>query len=119
MKFRKERMAKQIQQQVDQWFRSSVELRSIPNVTLTDLSISDDLSYIKLYVYADLLPSAERVDMLRALNQLIHQFKKQIRDQLKLRRIPKFKFYYDDQEVQRRALMSVLNNLDTCSVESE
>ena len=117
MQFRKERLKKSVQRHVDDWLRKEAELPGMINFYLTDVIVANDLSYIKLYVHWDTADSMRDV-LLRQLNTLSPKLRYFMSSRISLKRIPKFKFYYDEQEDQVRIVRKAIDALEVSDSES-
>ena len=117
MQFRKERLKKSVQRHVDDWLRKEAALPSMMNLHLTDVIVANDLSYIKLYVHWDTTDSMRDV-LLRQLNTFSPKLRHFMASRVSLKRIPKFKFYYDEQEDRVRVIRKAVNALEISDLES-
>ena len=73
---------------------TEIKDKHIKFVTLTEVRITNDLSYAKVYV--TVLNDAYRDTTLQALNQARGFIRKQLADKIDLRHIPELEFVYDE-----------------------
>lgn len=76
-------------------------------LSFTDVRVTRDLSYAKVYVTHVLDNPVEREALVQELNQKAGQFRHYLSKQLSIRKIPELTFYYD-QSVEYGARMEHL-----------
>lgn len=65
-------------------------------LSFTDVRVTRDLSFAKVYVTHVLDNAIEREELVQALNDKAGQFRHYLAKQLSIRKIPELTFYYDE-----------------------
>lgn len=73
---------------------TEIKDKHIKFVTITEVKVTNDLSYAKVYV--TILNDDYREDTLKALNKASGFIRKQLADRMELRHIPELEFKYDE-----------------------
>lgn len=75
------------------------EILAHPHVSMllfTDVRVTRDLSFAKVYVTHVLDNAAERAELVKALNDHAGQFRHYLAKKLSIRKMPELTFHYDD-----------------------
>lgn len=80
-------------------------------ITISGVTVSDDLSFARVYVTV-LQDDREEISM-QALNNSANNFRAQMAKTLKLRIIPKIKFYYDTSLRNGTRMDQLINRINT------
>ena len=118
MQFRQARLKKGLQRHLNQWLMHEAVCYGVPTVNLTHIVVSNDLSYIKVYVHQPNLDRSKPA-LIKDLNTLAPQLRHFVSQRVCLKYIPRFRFYYDDQEDTFHALQSVINSIEAPVVVAE
>ena len=92
MKLKAERAASDIQKELGNIMLFEAKDKDFKNVVITDVDVSNDLSYAK--VYFTTIDDREKV--LKDLNNASGFFRSLIADRLKIRHTPELKFIFDE-----------------------
>lgn len=77
-------------------------------VTVTGVSVSQDLSYAKVFV--SVLDDAKAKETIQKLNEGTKNLRYELAHAVKLRITPELKFVYDDSSVRGTRISSLINN---------
>ncbi len=64
-------------------------------ITITEVKVSDDLSYAKIY-FSAIADDAQRIEMAKALNHAQGFFRAKLGERMDMKYVPQVKFYYDE-----------------------
>lgn len=92
MKLKAERAASDIQKELGNIMLFEAKDKDFKNVVITDVDVSNDLSYAK--VYFTTIDDREKV--LKDLNNASGFFRSLLADRLKIRHTPELKFIFDE-----------------------
>lgn len=87
--------------------RESEDLK-VGIVTITDVSVSHDMSYAKIFV--SVLDETRAADSIKELNNAAKNLRYQLAHAVKLRVTPQLKFVYDDSSVRGNRISSLIND---------
>lgn len=78
-------------------------------ISLTRVETCDDLGESKIFI--SVIPNEERKKIVEALNKEVFFFQKELNKKLKMRPVPKIKFYEDEQPEQAETVEKILEDL--------
>lgn len=105
---RTERVADLIQTQLAEILQKDVKGYGFSMLTITNVSLSHDLSYAKVYV--SVLEEEKAEETISALNQSSKLLRYELAHAVKLRITPELKFIYDDSSVRGYRITTLINN---------
>ncbi len=94
MSIKSERIADLIIEQISYILANEVKNKDIDFVTITDASVTNDLSYAKIYF--TVLDESKREVTEKALKSASGFIRHALRDRVDIRQIPELKFIYDE-----------------------
>jgi ribosome-binding factor A len=77
--------------------------------TVTDVKVSADLSFAKVYV--SVLEDEKAVEIVATLNKAVKLLRYELANRVELRITPELKFFYDDSIVRGNRISSLINNI--------
>lgn len=80
-------------------------------LSFTDVRVTRDLAFAKVYVTHVLDNAEERVELIAALNHHAGQFRHYLAKRLDIRKIPELTFYYDESIEYGAHMEKLLGNL--------
>ena len=94
MSIKTERIANTLIKEISYILATEVKNQDISFVTITDVNLSQDLSFAK--VYFTVLEDEKRETTLKALNSAAGFIRHELRDRVDIRQIPELKFVFDE-----------------------
>lgn len=94
MSLKAERVADMLIEQISYIIATEVKNKDINFVTITDVKVTNDLSFAK--VYFTVLEDDKRESTLKALKGASGFIRHALRDRVEMRQIPELKFVYDE-----------------------
>ena len=92
MSVKNERINSSMQKEISYIIANEVKNPNVKFITITDVDVSSDLSYAKVY-FTTLLDRKETLNSLKSANGFI---RKSLADRIELRHIPQLEFIYDE-----------------------
>ncbi len=92
---RKDRVASELRKAISDIIEFEINDSRLKEVTLTDLSLTDDLRHAKVFVGASLV-KGDKDKVLQLLNKAAGFIKKNLSSRIRLRYMPTLNFKYDD-----------------------
>lgn len=93
MNLKGERVASEIVKELGMILLTEVKDEDLKNVTITDATVTNDLSFAK--VYFTTLDDAKREKVIKDMNNASTYFRTELAKRLEIRHIPELKFIYD------------------------
>ncbi len=107
---RTDRLGHQFQQEISKLLTKEIRDPRIGFVTISRVTVSDDLSYAKAYASV-IGTDKEKKDSIIGLNQSASYIRKLLFKLIKIRKIPKFEFILDTNLDHSFKIQEVLNDL--------
>ncbi|MEH8139224.1 30S ribosome-binding factor RbfA [Aeromonas veronii] len=109
---RTRRVGQQIQREIALILQREVKDPRIGMVTVSDVEVSRDLNYAKIYVtFLQLENDAERIkEGLQALTEAAGYIRSLLGSAMRLRVVPELRFYYDQTLVEGMRLSNLVTN---------
>src|SRR5690349_18597037 len=104
---RVQRVGDLIQSTLASILQQEAEELNVGMVTITDVEVSHDLSYAKVFV--SVLEDEKQKEILTRLNEAAKNFRYTLAQKVKLRIVPEIKFVYDDSLVRGTRISSLIN----------
>lgn len=110
MAIRQKRIAQLILKDVSEMIQFKIKDPDIGFVTLSDVELSDDYSYVKLFVtFMDKEKSEE--SQLKALNGYAKQIRGELGKKLMIRKIPEVSFHLDPSFAQGQRIDEIIRSI--------
>lgn len=106
---RLQRIADLIQTSLAKTLQREMKDMNIGMVTITDVTVSPDLSHAKIFV--SVLPEENAKDTVAALNDETKNLRYLLAQSVKLRITPDLKFIYDDSIIRGNRISSLINDV--------
>jgi len=111
MAIRQQRIAQLILKDVSEMIQFQIKDPEIGFVTLSDVDLSNDYSYVRLYVsFMD--PSKDQEVQLKVLNSYARQIRGALGKKLMIRKIPEVSFHLDPSFAQGQRIDDLLRNIN-------
>ncbi len=94
MKLKGERVASDLMKEISQILLTEIKDEDLKNVTVTYATVTNDLSFAK--VYFTTLDDHKREKVIRDMNNASSFFRSSLAGRLNIRHIPEIKFVYDE-----------------------
>lgn len=94
MSIKSERISDSLIEQISYIIANEVKNKDINFVTITEVKVTDDLSFAK--VYFTVLDESKKDSTLKALQSASGFIRHELRDRVDIRQIPELKFIYDE-----------------------
>lgn len=94
MSFKIDRLNNSFVEQISQILRTEIKDPRINFVTVTAVSITNDLSFAKVYV--TVLDDSERNNVLKLLNKASNFIERELSKRVDIRKMPNITFVYDE-----------------------
>lgn len=104
-----ERISDALIEQISYILATEVKNNHIKFVTITDVKVSSDLSYAK--VYFTVLDSSKKEETLKALKEASGFIRHELRDRVEIRQIPELTFVYDESIEQAKKIEDIIEKL--------
>jgi len=108
MSLRQERLKKEFFKFLKEFFTYDVKNPLLKDISVQEVNISGDLSYLKVFYYVENEPDKK---FKRALEKLIPVIKSQIPLHMSIRKIPEIKFIYDNRTEYVQKVDEILNKI--------
>ena len=107
---RTDRVGRQIREILGQIALKHIDLSHLGFITFTGINVSPDLRNAKIF-YSVLNPKYSKDELQAAMNDLRKAFRKYIGPELKIKNIPKLKFYLDESQEYSEKVDKLLKDL--------
>ena len=107
---RTDRVGQQIREILGQIALKHIDLSHLGFITFTGVNVSPDLRSAKVF-YSVLDPKYSKDELQAAMNDLRKAFRKYIGPELKIKNIPKLKFYFDESQEYSEKIDKLLKGL--------
>ena len=107
---RTDRVGQQIREILGQIALKHIDLSHLGFITFTEVNVSPDLRNAKIF-YSVLNPKYSKDELQAAMNDLRKAFRKYIGPELKIKNIPKLKFYLDESQEYSEKVDKLLKDL--------
>lgn len=94
MSIKTERIESNLQKEISYILRNEVKNKDIGFITITDVDVTDDLSFAKIYF--TVLNENDKEKTLVALKSASGFIRHMLRERVEIRQIPELRFIYDD-----------------------
>ncbi len=108
---RTRRIGEQIRRDLAQAVGDILDHPHAAMLSFTNVRVTRDLSFAKVYVTHVLSDAAEREILVNALNEKAGQFRHYLAKQLSIRKVPELTFYYDESVEYGARMESLLTDL--------
>ncbi len=105
---RAERVEDLLQRELATILQRDESLSRLGMMTITDISVTHDLSYAKVFI--SVLEEEKARKILTALNHSAKNLRYELAQVVKLRIVPELKFIYDDSSVRGQRISSLIND---------
>lgn len=109
MSIKAERISDALIEQISYILKNDVKNKDINFVTITDVKVTNDLSFAK--VYYTVLDDNKREVTDKALNSASGFIRHELRDRVDIRQIPELKFIYDESIEYGNKIESILEEI--------
>lgn len=103
------RLANALLKQISYILATEVKDKNINFVTVTDVKLSSDLSYAKVYV--TVLDDTKRDEIMKALNNARGFIRTKLSEYIEMRHLPELTFVYDESIEYGRKIENLINEL--------
>ncbi len=103
---RTDRISTQLRKEIALLVHAAVRDHALPSVSVSDVEVTTDLDVATVYV-TTLLADQARVATV-ALNEMAKEFRHELSQMLKIRRVPELRFRYDDSVDKGERIESLL-----------
>ncbi len=110
MSIKIDRIGSILTKEISEILSTEVKDRLINFVTITDVKVTNDLSYAKVYV--TVLNDTNKDETMKALKNASGFIRHQLYDRVDLRYIPEVQFVYDDSIDYGKRIESLIDNLN-------
>ena len=107
---RTDRVGQQIREILGQIALKHIDLSHLGFITFTGVNVSPDLRSAKIF-YSVLNPKYSKDELQAAMNNLRKPFRKYIGPELKIKYIPKLKFYFDESQEYSEKVDKLLKDI--------
>ena len=107
---RTDRVGQQIREILGQIAPKHIDLNHLGLITFTGVNVSPDLRSAKVF-YSVLDPKYPKDELQAAMNDLRKAFRKYIGPELKIKNIPKLKFYFDESQEYSEKVDKLLKDM--------
>ena len=107
---RTDRVGQQIREILGQIALKHIDLSHLGFITFTEVNVSPDLRSAKIF-YSVLYPKYSKDELQVAMNDLRKAFRKYIGPELKIKNIPKLKFYFDESQEYSEKVDKLLKDM--------
>lgn len=109
MSIKIDRIASQMAKEISYILATEVKDNDIRFVTVTDVKVTNDLSFAKVYV--TVLKDDKREETLKALKNASGFIRKTLADRLEIRHIPELEFVYDESIEYGKKIENIIENI--------
>lgn len=109
MSIKIDRIASQMVKEISYVLATEIKDNDIRFVTVTDVKVTNDLSFAKVYV--TVLKEDKKEETLVALKNASGFIRRELADRLKIRHIPELEFVYDESIEYGKKIEDILENI--------
>lgn len=109
MSIKTERISDSLIEEISYILANEVKNQSIKFVTITDVKVSGDLSYAK--VYFTVLDDTKRDETLSVLKEASGFIRHELRERVDIRQIPELTFVYDESIEEAQKIEDIIDKL--------
>ena len=110
MSIKIERISDALIEQISYIIANEVKHKDINFVTITDVKVSNDLGYAK--VYFTVLDESKKEITLKALKEASGFIRHELRDRVDIRQIPELTFIYDESINEAQKIENIIDKLN-------
>lgn len=111
MKLKGERVASDIIREISKILLTEVKDEDLKNVTITYATVTNDLSFAK--VYFTTLDDHKREKVIHDMNAAASFFRSELASRLELRHIPEIKFVYDESIEYGKKIEDIIEQINS------
>ena len=109
MSIKVERISEALIEEISYILANEVKNSDINFVTITDVKVSNDLSYAK--VYYTVLDDSKKETTAKALKEASGFIRHELRERVEIRQIPELTFVYDDSINEAKKIENIIEKL--------
>lgn len=109
MSLKIERISSSMIKEISYLLQTEVKDKNIKFVTITDVKVTNDLSFAK--VYFTVLDETMKKETLKALKSASGFIRKKLCDRIDIRHMPELEFIYDESIAYGKNIETIINNL--------
>lgn len=109
MSIKIDRIASQMLKEISYVLASEVKDEDIRFVTVTDVKVTNDLSFAKVYV--TVLKEDKIAETMKALKNASGFIRKELAERLEIRHIPELEFVYDESIAYGKKIEDIIENI--------
>ncbi|NLM62925.1 MAG: 30S ribosome-binding factor RbfA [Mollicutes bacterium] len=109
MNMKLNRLSNSLLKQISYILATEIKDKNIQFVTVTDVKLSSDLSYAKVYV--TVLEDDKREEILKSLNNARGFIRTKLADYIEIRHLPELTFVYDESIEYGMKIEKIINEL--------
>ena len=109
MSIKIERISDALIEQISYIVSNKVKNKDINFVTITDVKVSSDLSFAK--VYFTVLNDSKKDSTLKALKEASGFIRHELRDRIEIRQIPELTFVYDESINEAKKIEDIIEKI--------
>ena len=109
MSIKIERISDALIEQISYIVSNKVKNKDINFVTITDVKVSSDLGFAK--VYFTVLDDSKRDSTLKALKEASGFIRHELRDRIEIRQIPELTFVYDESINEAKKIEDIIEKI--------
>ncbi len=109
MSIKIDRIASQMLKEISYVLASEVKDEDIRFVTVTDVKVTNDLSFAKVYV--TVLKEDKIAETMKALKNASGFIRKELAERLEIRHIPELEFVYDESIAYGKKIENIIENI--------
>lgn len=109
MSIKIERISDALIEQISYIVSNKVKNKDINFVTITDVKVSSDLSFAK--VYFTVLDDSKKDSTLKALKEASGFIRHELRDRIEIRQIPELTFVYDESINEAKKIEDIIEKI--------
>lgn len=105
---RTDRVGAELRRELGLLVHAAVRDHGLPSASVSDVEVTRDLDWATVWVTA--LQPEHSLATVKALNELAGEFRRALSRSMRLRRVPEFRFKYDDSVDKGERIESLLRN---------
>lgn len=109
MSIKIDRIASQMLKEISYVLASEVKDEDIRFVTVTDVKVTNDLNFAKVYV--TVLKEDKIAETMKALKNASGFIRKELAERLEIRHIPELEFVYDESIAYGKKIENIIENI--------
>lgn len=111
MKLKGERVASDLVKEVSKILLTEIKDEDLKNVTITYATVTNDLSFAK--VYFTTLDDDKREKVIKDMNNASSYFRSELAGRLNIRHIPEIKFVYDESIEYGKKIEDIIEKINS------